>query len=99
MRLRLREFASVPEIVVNELLRLFEQPQPKVVMRPPMNSGKRDGFVGRSRRSRRATEIEMAERAKGDRHRACTMHTLIARAAPALLSLTLLDPSYAAAME
>jgi hypothetical protein len=64
-----------------------------------MNSGQRDEFVGSSRRRRRAAEIVTAEQAGGGKHRVCAMHTLIARTAPALLSLALLGPSLAAATE
>src|SRR5882724_8518532 len=66
-------------------------------MRPRMISGKRDEFVAGSRRRRHAAKIATVELMERGRHRICAMYPLIFRAAPALFSLVLLVPSYAAA--
>src|SRR3981189_492461 len=68
-------------------------------MRPRMISGKRDEFVAGSRRRRHAAEIATVELTERGWHRICAVYPLIFRAAPALFSLVLLVPSYAAAAE
>src|SRR3981189_4002687 len=68
-------------------------------MRPRMISGKRDEFVAGSRRHRHAAEIATVESTERGWHRICAVYPLIFRAAPALFSLVLLVPSYAAAAE
>ena len=68
-------------------------------MRPRMISGKRDEFVAGSRRRRHAAEIGTVESTVRGWHRAYAVYPLIFRAAPALFSLVLLVPSYAAAAE
>src|SRR4029077_12114385 len=67
-------------------------------MRPRMISVKPDEFLGGSRRSRHAAEIGAVVSTVG-RWRRYAMYPLIVRAAPALFSLVLLVPSYAAAAE
>ena len=64
-----------------------------------MISGKRDEFVAGSRRRRHAAKIATVELTERGWHRICAMYPLIFRAAPALFSLVLLVPSYAAAAE
>src|SRR4030081_4134048 len=68
-------------------------------MRPRMISGKRDELVAGSRRRRRAAEIGTVESTVRGWHRVYAVYPLISRAAPALFSLVLLVPSYAAAAE
>src|SRR6266853_1093627 len=68
-------------------------------MRPRMISGKRDEFVAGSRRRRHAAKIATVELTERGWHRICAVYPLIFRAAPALFSLVLLVPSYAAAAE
>jgi hypothetical protein len=64
-----------------------------------MISGKRDEFVAGSRRHRHAAKIATVELAERGWHRIYAAYPLIFRAAPALFSLVLLVPSYAAAAE
>ena len=64
-----------------------------------MISGKRDEFVAGSRRHQHAAKIATVELTERGWHRICAMYPLIFRAAPALFSLVLLVPSYAAAAE
>src|SRR5882672_12496741 len=68
-------------------------------MRPRMISGKRDEFVAGSRRHRHASEIGTVESKVRGWHRVYAVYPLIFRAAPALFSLVLFVPSYAAAAE
>src|SRR5260221_14366485 len=68
-------------------------------MRPRMISGKRDEFVAGSRRHQHAAKIATVELTERGWHRICAVYPLIFRAAPALFSLVLLVPSYAAAAE
>ena len=64
-----------------------------------MISGKRDEFVAGSRRHQHAAKIATVELTERGWHRICAVYPLIFRAAPALFSLVLLVPSYAAAAE
>src|SRR6266850_621537 len=68
-------------------------------MRPRMISGRRDEFVAGSRRHRHAAEIGTVESKVRGWHRVYAVYPLIFRAAPALFSLVLFVPSYAAAAE
>src|SRR3982074_1795907 len=70
-----------------------------VVMRPRMIPGGGDEAVARSSGHRHAAEIgTVASTARGW-HRVYAVYPLMSRAAPALFSLVLLVPSYAAAAE
>ena len=64
-----------------------------------MISGKRDEFVAGSRRHQHAAKIATVELTERGWHRICAVYPLIFRAAPALFSLVLFVPSYAAAAE
>ena len=64
-----------------------------------MISDKRDEFVAGSRRRRHAAKISHLESTERGWHRVYTVCPLIFRAAPALFSLVLFVPSYAAAAE
>jgi len=64
-----------------------------------MISGRRDEFVAGSRRHRHAAEIGTVESKVRGWHRVYAVYPLIFRAAPALFSLVLFVPSYAAAAE
>jgi hypothetical protein len=64
-----------------------------------MISGKRDEFVAGSRRYAHAAEIGTVESTVRGWHRVYAVYPFIFRAAPALFSLVLLVPSYAAAAE
>ena len=64
-----------------------------------MISGKRDRFVTGSRRRRQSAETEMVESAVRGWHRVYGEYPFIFRVVPALFSLVLLVPSYAAAAE
>src|SRR5258708_2166511 len=68
-------------------------------MRPRMISGKGDEVVARSRRRSHAAEIGTVESTVRGWHRVYAVYPLILRAAPALFSLVLLVPPYAAAAE
>src|SRR4030088_2741384 len=68
-------------------------------MRPRMISDKGDEFVAGSRRRRRAAEIGTVESTVRGWHRVYAVYPFIFRAAPALFSLVLFVPSYAAAAE
>src|SRR5467141_3173556 len=69
------------------------------MMRLRMISDKRDEFVAGSRRRRHAAKISPIESMERGWHRICAVYPLIFRAAPALFSLVLFVPSYAAAAE
>src|ERR1700704_5508599 len=68
-------------------------------MEPRMIWGKLDEFVARSRRCLHASEIGTVESTPRGGHRVRFAYVLICRAAPAVFSLGLLVPSYAAAAE
>jgi hypothetical protein len=68
-------------------------------MGPRMISGKRDELVAGSRRRRHAAEIGTVESTMGGWHRVYAVYPFIFRAAPALFSLVMFVPSYAAAAE
>ena len=61
--------------------------------------GKRDGFVTGSRRRRQSAETEIVESAVRGWHRVYGEYPFIFRVVPALFSLVLFVPSYAAAAE
>ena len=64
-----------------------------------MISDKRDEFVAGSRRRRHAAKISPIESMERGWHRIYAVYPMIFRAAPALFSLVLFVPSYAAAAE
>src|SRR5882672_3379489 len=69
------------------------------MMRLRMISDKRDEFVAGFRRHRHTAKISPIESMERSWHRICAVYPLIFRAAPALFSLVLFVPSYAAAAE